>query len=40
VAATVGDWDVAAKSAAQLLVNLTGIVMAGVLVLWVRRLAD
>ena len=40
VAATVGDWDVAAKSAAQLLVNLTGIVMAGVLVLWARRLAD
>jgi len=40
VAATVGDWDVAAKSAAQLLVNLSGIVMAGVLVLWVRRLAD
>ncbi|HKP43609.1 DUF389 domain-containing protein [Mycobacterium sp.] len=40
VAATVGDWDVAAKSAAQLLVNLTGIAMAGVLVLWARRLAD
>jgi uncharacterized hydrophobic protein (TIGR00271 family) len=40
VAATVGDWDVAAKSAAQLLVNLSGIVMAGVLVLSVRRLAD
>jgi uncharacterized hydrophobic protein (TIGR00271 family) len=40
VAATVGDWDVAAKSAAQLLVNLTGIALAGVLVLWVRRVAD
>jgi uncharacterized hydrophobic protein (TIGR00271 family) len=40
VAATIGDWDVAAKSAAQLLVNLTGIVLAGVLVLWARRLAD
>jgi uncharacterized hydrophobic protein (TIGR00271 family) len=39
VAATVGDWDVAAKSATQLLVNLTGIVLAGVMVLWARRLA-
>jgi uncharacterized hydrophobic protein (TIGR00271 family) len=39
VAATVGDWDVAAKSAAQLAVNLAGIVLAGVLVLWGRRLA-
>ena len=35
VAATVGDWDVAAKSAAQLGVNLAGITLAGVLVLWV-----
>ena len=35
VAATVGDWDVARKSAAQLGTNLTGIVAAGVLVLWV-----
>ncbi len=35
VAATVGDWDVAAKSAAQLGINLIGIVLAGVLVLWV-----
>lgn len=40
VAATVGDWEVAAQSAAQLAVNLVGIVLAGVLVLWVRRLAD
>jgi uncharacterized hydrophobic protein (TIGR00271 family) len=40
VAATVGDWDVAAKSAAQLAINLTGIVLAGVLVLAVRRVAD
>lgn len=40
VAATVGDWDVAAKSATQLAVNLIGIVVAGVLVLWARRLAD
>jgi uncharacterized hydrophobic protein (TIGR00271 family) len=40
VAATLGDWDFAVKSAAQLSVNLTGIVLAGVLVLWVRRLAD
>ena len=40
VAATVGDWEIAAQSAAQLAVNLFGIVLAGVLVLWVRRLAD
>jgi uncharacterized hydrophobic protein (TIGR00271 family) len=40
VAATVGDWDIAAKSASQLVVNLVGIVLAGLLVLWVRRLAD
>jgi len=30
----------AAQSAAQLAVSLFGIVLAGVLVLWVRRLAD
>ena len=36
VAATVGDWDVAAKSALQLAVNLVGIVIAGVLVLVLR----
>jgi uncharacterized hydrophobic protein (TIGR00271 family) len=36
VAAIVGDWDVAAKSAIQLGVNLVGIVLAGVLVLWLR----
>jgi uncharacterized hydrophobic protein (TIGR00271 family) len=40
VAATVGDWSIAAQSAAQLVVNLVGIVVAGVLVLWVRQLAD
>lgn len=40
VAATVGDWAVAAQSAAQLGINLVGIVVAGVLVLWVRQLAD
>jgi len=40
VAATVGDWDIAAKSAAQLAVNLSGIVLAAILVLWVRRIAD
>lgn len=40
VAATVGDWDVAGKSAAQLAVNLSGIVLAGVLVLSARRMAD
>lgn len=38
VAATVGDWAVAAQSAAQLAVNLAGITLAGVLVLWVYRL--
>ncbi len=37
VAASVGDWDIAAQSAAQLLVNLVGITLAGVLVLGVRR---
>lgn len=36
VAATVGAWDVAAKSALQLAVNLVGIVLAGVLVLVLR----
>ena len=36
VAATVGQWDVAAKSALQLAVNLVGIVVAGVLVLVLR----
>jgi uncharacterized hydrophobic protein (TIGR00271 family) len=40
VAATVGDWEIAAQSAAQLGINLVGIVLAGVLVLWVRQLAD
>jgi uncharacterized hydrophobic protein (TIGR00271 family) len=38
VAATVGDWWVAAQSTAQLAVNLVGITIAGVLVLWVYRL--
>lgn len=36
VAAIVGAWDVAAKSALQLVVNLVGIVIAGVLVLVLR----
>ena len=36
VAAILGDWAVAAKSAAQLAVNLVGIVIAGVLVLVLR----
>lgn len=36
IAGILGDWDVAAKSAAQLAVNLVGIVVAGVLVLVVR----
>jgi len=36
VAVILGDWDVAAKSALQLVVNLVGIVVAGVLVLVLR----
>lgn len=36
VAAILGDWDVAAKSAAQLAVNLVGITVAGILVLVIR----
>jgi uncharacterized membrane protein len=36
VATVLRDWDVAAKSALQLVVNLVGIVVAGVLVLVVR----
>lgn len=40
VAAMLGDWDVAAKSAAQLGVNLIGIVLAGVLVLILRPRAS
>jgi uncharacterized membrane protein len=39
-AATVGDWAVAGQSAAQLAVKLVGSVIAGVLVLWVRQLAE
>ncbi|OCB10177.1 hypothetical protein A5717_24255 [Mycolicibacterium porcinum] len=39
VAATVGDWGVAANSVLQLLVNLLGITMAGVLTLAVYRRA-
>lgn len=38
VAAVLGDWPVAVGSAAQLAVNLVGIVTAGVLVLWGRSL--
>jgi uncharacterized hydrophobic protein (TIGR00271 family) len=37
VAATMGEWDVAAQSVAQLAVNLVGITVAGVLVLAVYR---
>jgi uncharacterized membrane protein len=40
VAATVGDWAVAAQSAAQLGVNLVGITVAGVIVLWAYRRAN
>lgn len=39
VAASVGDWDVAAESAVQLAVNLVAVVVAGAAVLWTRRLA-
>nr|MDT0525092.1 DUF389 domain-containing protein [Streptomyces sp. DSM 41633] len=39
VAATVGDWGVAAESVLQLLVNLLGITLAGVLTLAVYRRA-
>lgn len=38
VAATVGDWVVAAQSTAQLAVNLLGITIAGVFVLWIYHL--
>lgn len=37
VAASVGDWDVAAESGAQLAINLAGITLAGVAVLAARR---
>lgn len=37
VAASVGEWDVAVESAAQLAINLVGITVAGVLVLAMRR---
>lgn len=37
IAATIGDWAVAAESTAQLALNLVGIVVAGVLVLWLHR---
>ena len=37
VAASVGEWDVAVESAAQLAINLVGITLAGVVVLAVRR---
>jgi uncharacterized hydrophobic protein (TIGR00271 family) len=40
VAATVGDWDIAGKSAAQLAINLVGITLAGIAVLWLRGLTD
>jgi uncharacterized hydrophobic protein (TIGR00271 family) len=36
VAATLGDWDLALQSVLQLIVNLVGIVLAGVLVLVLR----
>ncbi|OBB59850.1 hypothetical protein A5757_12275 [Mycobacterium sp. 852013-51886_SCH5428379] len=39
VAATVGDWDIAAQSALQLVLNIVAVVVAGALVLWTRRLA-
>lgn len=40
IAAILGDWDVATRSGTQLVVNLVGIVPAGVLVLVLRPHAD
>lgn len=37
IGAAIGGWDVALESTAQLALNLTGIVHAGVLVLWLHR---
>lgn len=37
VAAVLGDWQRAVSSTLQLVVNLAGIVLAAVLVLWLRR---
>lgn len=37
VAAVVGDWGLAGLSLLQLLVNLAGVVVAGILALWLRR---
>lgn len=39
IAATLGQWAVAAESAAQLAVNMVGIVLAGAGVLWAHRAA-
>ncbi|WP_299574533.1 DUF389 domain-containing protein [uncultured Williamsia sp.] len=39
IAATLGQWAVAAESAAQLAVNMIGIVLAGAGVLWAHRAA-
>lgn len=36
VAATLGEWDKALLSIVQLAVNMAGIVVAGVIVLWLR----
>ena len=40
IAATLGQWAVAAESAAQLAVNMVGIVLAGTGVLWAHRAAS
>ncbi len=40
VAATIGEWETTALSTLQLLVNLVGIVLAGVLVLLARTRRD
>lgn len=37
VAAVLGEWDRAAESAVQLVINLAGIVLAAALVLWLRQ---
>ncbi|MGZ8179765.1 TIGR00341 family protein [Williamsia sp. SKLECPSW1] len=39
IAATLGQWSVAGQSAAQLAVNMVGIVVAGIAVLWMHRAA-
>ena len=37
LAAVIGEWQVAGEALLQLLVNMTGVVVAAVIVLWLRR---